>query len=35
MLGLRLENMRRFFLRLLVFDQIHNASGLFLHVITQ
>ena len=35
MLGLRLGNMRRFFLRLLVFDQIHNASGFFLHVITQ
>ena len=35
MLGLRLGNMRRFFLRLLVFDQIHNASGLFLYVIAQ
>ena len=34
-LMLRLGNMRRFFLRLLVFDQIHNASGLFLHVIAQ
>ena len=32
---LRLGNMRRFFLRLLVLDQIHNASGLFLHVIAQ
>ena len=35
MLGLRLGNVRWFFLRLLVFDQIHNASGLFLHVIAQ
>ena len=35
LLELRLGNVRRCFLRLLVFDQIHNASGLFLHVITQ
>ena len=35
MLGFRLGSVRRFFLRLLVFDQIHNASGLFLHVIAQ
>ena len=35
MLGLRLGSVRRFFLRLLVFDQIHNTSGLFLHVIAQ
>ena len=35
MLGFRLGSVRRFFLRLLVFDQIHNTSGLFLHVIAQ
>ena len=33
--GLRFGNRRRFFLRLLVLDEIHDAARLFLHIIAQ